>query len=174
MKFEENNKIWDLYLESPWLYNTSSPTDDVGITIGDVLKYGEQIDTWEGIDVYKSIRHKDSFIFVKNDEIVSFYKWDDSVFDGVYQTRYSWNNPKYKGIFRKIFANYILPKLKQIQSDNMLTDKAFEFWKKMMVEYPNFNYYVVDSGEWKKITEPESINQYKGGFNDDSTFIIST
>jgi hypothetical protein len=175
MKSRENEKIWDLYLESPWRYQSSSSIDNFDNISAEYLnKNGSKVDTFENIDVYTLNQNPTFLVFVLNGEIVSVYRWENSVITGAIQTKFIWNHKNYKGIFRKIFAEYILPKFQEIQSDDMLTDRAFSFWEKMMVEYPKFNYYVIYKGEWIELKNPSEINKYKGDSTDDSTFFVST
>lgn len=114
------------------------------------------------------------YFLISESELIGFYSYTNKD-DGSIQTKKIWNSKNHTGIIRKFFAEYIVPKFKVVESDDMLTAQAFEMWRKMMVLYSQYNYYVKDNGELHKITNPEEFLYYKEPMNIDrpnSTFIV--
>lgn len=170
----DNEKIWELY-ESPWYNHSQEFMRNINLNIDKVKHSGQVVDRFEDYDVYTFKRNPNALAFTSDYDIISYFEYKDSSIDNAIQIKFTWNNPKFKGVFRNIFIDYILPKFGDIQSDDMLTGDAFNFWKKLILEYPQYNYFVISNGEWIRLSNPSEIDNYKERILDDnSTFFISS
>lgn len=172
----ENKLIWDRFItESPWL--TQPISDEYNDRMLNIpirtLKNLKLVDTFDNMDIHSV---SNELYFVSETELIAYYKYniDDT---GMCQTKMVWNNPKHKGIFLKIFGGYIIPKFKVVQSDDMMTAKAFSMWQKLIGHYTEFTYYVKDGEELIKIDNPYDVHNYKEkiSFSDkgNTTFIVT-
>jgi hypothetical protein len=55
----------------------------------------------------------------------------------------TWADQNHKGIFENLFVNRLLPVFKSVESDNLLTDLGFNFWKGLMTGHPEYKYYII-------------------------------
>lgn len=174
-----NKILWeDFIYESPWLLYHPP--------LGEFNKNMENIDDYR----IKKLGHVENFFefaileikngsvielfLIKNDKLAVLYSYKNHS-DGHIQTIKSWNSKEHMGSFMKFFAEIIVPKYKIVESDEMLSNNAFNMWRKMIVAYPDYNYYVKDNDELFPIKNPYEIDMYKEPMSIDkknSTFIV--
>lgn len=175
----ENILIWDQFVtESPWI--TPPVPDQFNIDMSNLdvskIKNYNHVGEYKQYNIYENIDgDKTSLYFVKNDSFVAFYKYLKTEYGNV-QTKLSWNAKQNKGSFLDIFANYIIPKFKIVESDDMMTSKAFDMWKSLMLLKPEYKFYVKHGNKILKLESPYDIHLYKERIgiddNGNSTFVV--
>lgn len=171
--------MWEAFLkESPW-GNTKLPSafeNKIANTKTDDIRTHHQfIDNFEGMEVYLSSKEEDQIYHILNgDDIAAYYRFQDM---GKYlKTKLVWNSKKYAGTLRKFLAEYLLPKHGIIESDDTFSNDAFRLWQKMVVMYPQYEFYVKfpDGRLSKRMTNYHEPLIYRDSFPDDenSVFIM--
>jgi hypothetical protein len=117
-----------------------------------------------------------TYIFLNDQDIVAVYAFGQSSLKNVFQTLKSWRNEKYQGIFYKIFMGYILPKMKNVESDIKLSDQGKDFWKRLMDKNPQYKFIIKTPEGLLEIDDSSLLDEY---FGDDKsyqnfTFIVAT
>jgi hypothetical protein len=144
------------------------------LDVGDIkkLRYLENVDE---ISVFEKTHNSFAVLFfIKNEELCAYYRYSKLDTGGI-QTKMIWNNPKYKGSFLKLFINYIIPRFKVIESDDMLSQSAYDMWKKLIGLCPNYKFYVKVKNKLISMKNPYDVYSYQERFDYDgnSTFIVS-
>ena len=139
--------------ESPWGHGVMGDefeNEMISHTF-DMIKDFEHVGEFENTQIYyKEEMGNGNYFLWGDDELAAFYQFD--LFSDNISTRSTWNNRKYKGILRKFLAEYILPKYEVIESDYRMSTHAFDMWKSMFIEYPNYEFYAkYPNGEIKEI-----------------------
>jgi len=166
-------------MESPWLTQALPDKfdEDMSNLNVDKIKGYKHIDNYKDYSIYENITGEQIELFVsQNDLFVVYYRYHLNENGGI-QTKLTWNNKNNKGSFLDIFSNYIIPKFKVVESDNMMTSKAFDMWKSLLLLKPDYNFYVKNGNKISKLESPYDVYLYKermGITNDEnSTFIVS-
>lgn len=166
--------------ESPWLYNAPLDrmnSDYENLKRQDILNaggtYSEPYGNYDVI--FLDFNRTHNIYMVDGDSVILHYSWDDLLNNA--QTKLAWNSKRYPGLFRKYFIEIILPKLKIIESDDMMTENAFRFWKMIMRDHPSLNFYIKNPDNIvTRLTSPDDIDNYKERMNttnEYSRFIVS-
>ena len=179
-KKQENEMMWEQFvMESPWLTQALPDKfdEDMSNLNVDKIKGYKHIDNYKDYSIYENITGEQIELFVsQNDLFVVYYRYHLNENGGI-QTKLTWNNKNNKGSFLDIFSNYIIPKFKVVESDNMMTSKAFDMWKSLILLKPDYNFYVKNGNKISKLESPYDVYLYKermGITNDEnSTFIVS-
>ena len=135
-----------------------------------IIKY------WDNFQGYSVYRNDGELFFIKEDVFVAYYRYsiDD---EGVCHTKMTWNNKNYKGSFLKIFAEYIIPMMKVVESDDMMTPEAFSMWQKLIGHYTQYKYYIKSGDMLKPIDNPYDVHNYKEKISlngkSNSTFLVT-
>lgn len=167
-------------MESPWYTPELPPSFELGmnsLSILDIQSLAKLIDRVDSIDVYKrEVTMSDiELYFVKNEILISFCRYTSTTRGIVLEL--IWNNKNYKGAFRQLFVTYILPQFKYIESGDTMSMLGFGFWKNLMTQHPEYNYYINKNGSYIKVLNPSEFDNYKEKLNSDnkySTFIITS
>lgn len=177
-KSEENELMWEQFItESPWLTQPipdKFTSDMLKIDVEDIksLTFLGNLDQF---NIFQKIDNSfTELYFIKNEEIVSYYRYSELDTGGI-QTKMIWNNPKYKGSFLKIFIDYIIPRFKVVESDDMLSQSAYDMWKKLIGLCENYKFYAKVKNKLIPMTGPYDVYNYQERFDYDgnSTFIVS-
>ena len=175
----ENAIIWEQFLsESPWI--TQQVPDQFNIDMSNIsiekIKSNPKIGSYKDFEIYQNVDgYETSLYFLKNDIFSAFYKYIKTK-SGNIQTKLIWNDKKYKGSFLDIFANYIIPRFKIIESDDMMTPQAFDMWKSLMLLKPEYKFYVKRDDKILKLESPYDIHLYKERMGldgkENTTFVV--
>ncbi len=177
-KTHENQIMWEQFvMESPWLTPAldSRINDEIDkIDFRELKKTGKSIGRYKDYDIIQLESLGVVKLYFVTDVMIAAYYGYIPREDGGTQTKLSWNDMNHKGVFLDIFANYLIPRFKVIESDSMMTPKAFDFWTNLMTLCPNNDYYVKSGNILTKLDNPYSIHFYKEPFqNENSTFVVS-
>jgi hypothetical protein len=140
----ENELIWEEFLkESPWGYAKLPSAFEqkmLETDVDEIRKNDEFVDNFDGMDIYHSFDGEEEIYYVLNgDDVTAYYRFQDM---GKYlKTKLIWNSKKYAGTLRKFLAEYLLPRHGIIESDDAFSNDAFTLWQKMVVMYPNYEFY---------------------------------
>jgi hypothetical protein len=175
----ENAIIWEQFLsESPWI--TQQVPDQFNIDMSNIsiekIKSNSKIGFYKDFEIYENVDgYETSLYFLKDDIFTAFYKYIKTELGNI-QTKLIWNDKKYKGSFLDIFANYIIPRFKIIESDDMMTPQAFDMWKSLMLLKPEYKFYVKREDKILKLESPYDVHLYKErmGLDDkeNTTFVV--
>lgn len=174
---EEYKIMWKQFLkESPWL---TPPTPNSfndrmeNMSVDDVIVNYNHI---EDFHKYRIYGNDTEMIFIFNNEVVAYYRYNITD-DGVCHTKMTWNHKNHQGTFLKLFAEYIIPKFKVVESDDMMTSQAFSMWQKLIGHYTDYKYYVKTGDELIPIDNPYEVHNYseKLAINgkSNSTFLVT-
>ena len=178
MGSEENELMWEQFIsESPWSTHPISDkfTQEMeALDVSVIMKF-PNVGNTNSYNIYEH-QGEDNFInlyFLMNSKLAAYYKF--TRLSSSIQSKLIWNSPNSAGSFMDMFANYIIPKYKIVESDDMLSPKAFELWKKMIGAYPDYKYYAKVNGKLFQMTNPFDVYSYEERFNPggNSTFIAS-
>lgn len=171
--------MWEQYIsESPWL--VSSLPDSLNdymysLNIDKILSY-KYVGDYKNYNIYENkINDEYELFFILKNILVAYYRYNISENNNI-QTKLSWCNKSYKGTFLDIFANYIVPKFKIVESDNMMTSKAFDMWKSLILLKPEYKFYAKLDDKLIKLTSPYDVYTYSERIdtnNQNSTFIVT-
>jgi len=174
---EKDNKIlWVLYLkESPWFSQTAPESFNSRfetIKIEDVLKLPYK-DRFEEFDIYEHVNMGTVELYcIKNNELAAFFSYLERKNKPI-KTILIWNNENYSGSLRRIFGEYIIPKFKIVESDNMMTGEAFGMWQKLIGFYPQYKFYAMVKNNFIPMKDPYDVFLYKEKMTDDnSPFVV--
>lgn len=85
---------------------------------------------------------------------------------------YIWQSPKYKGLVRDLYKNFLLDKYGTVISDNGLSPKGIQMWRKFL-EDPDLTVGVkMLDGATQEIDNIQQMNSYMFGEKEDSRFFI--
>ena len=176
-KREDDWKMWsDFITESPWLTHPLPDkfNDDMeNIKVEKVLEKYPKIETYKNYDIHEN---KSEIYFIRDGIISAYYHYSEKP-DGSIQTKMTWNNRAHKSSFRDVFANYIIPRFKVVESDIMLTPDAFDLWKRLIAENPQYSFYAKIGEKYTELEYPHAVYTFKEkmGMNDgdNSTFIVT-
>ena len=178
-KSKDNEIMWEQFItESPWLTQPIPNKFTADMLSLDIRKVESLnfLGNNSGFDTYEEIAEDGAteLFFVKNHEIQAYYRYQQKS-SGQIQTKMAWNNPKNKGSFIRLFGDYIIPRFKVVESDDMLTQSAFDLWKRMIGGYTQYNYYAKLVNKLIQMTNPYDVHSYEEKFNPgkNSTFIVS-
>lgn len=176
-KQEENDLIWERFItESPWPYKFSSNIN-VGFRESNPSTWGTLSDKYKNFDVYENLKDEIySLTFSLGIKPVAFYSYipNEEYYGGV-KTKFIWGENDPKKVFQDIFVGYILPKFKTIESDDMLTDEAFQFWINLMRNNPDLDFHAKIASKFKRLMSSDEIIKYKEKYDqENSTFIVSS
>jgi hypothetical protein len=184
MKTEEE-LIWESYvdndnilIESPWeipsgFEGESNKLEE--LDINEIKNNTTLISKLDDIQIYYSdISNEKEYFFIDDNKIVAYYRF--SIIDQYkIETKMIWNSKNNKGIFRKLFLDFILPKYKNIVSDQIMSKFGFSFWEKLInQQYINISV-ILPNGDVIKIDSNSDMQKYKEKLNTDfkfSRFII--
>jgi hypothetical protein len=177
-KRDEHVLMWDQYIaESPWLNHPIPDKFTQQMESLDVDKIMEfpKMENCNGLDIYEHTEEDNttSLYLIKSGKLAAYYKFVQ--LPSSIQSKMTWNSPSSTGSFIDMFANYIIPKYKIVESDDMLTPKAFELWKKMIGAYTEYKYYAKVDDKLFPMTNPYDVYSYEERFNPsgNSTFIAA-
>ena len=174
--------MWDQFiLESPWLKTPLDSKFDMLMSNSDIQKIKntcEHIGNFEKYEIYEHVSvNGTELYFILGNSLEAYYRYLSNP-DGSIQTGLSWNNKKHRGTFRHIFSKYIIPRFKVVESDDMMTPEAFKFWKRIIAENPNYDYYAKVGNKMIELTSPHDVFFYREGMgvgdDENSTFIVKT
>lgn len=175
----ENHIIWEQFLaESPWI--TPEVSDQFNTDMSNInvekIKTNPKIGSYKDFEIYENAdRYETSLYFLKNNTFTAYYKYVKTN-DGNIQTKLTWNDKKHKGSFLDIFANYIIPRFKIIESDDMMTPQAFDMWKSLMLLKPEYKFYVKSTDKILKLESPYDFHLYKERMGldnkENTTFVV--
>jgi hypothetical protein len=170
--------MWEQFLkESPW---ATSPTpnsfnDRMENFDTNIIGSYDNIGNFEDYEVYQNDNGNELF-FMLGDDFVAYYRYeiDDR---NVCHTKMTWNHKNHQGTFLKLFGEYLIPKFKIIESDDMMTPQAFSMWQKLIGHYTDYKYYVKTGDELIPIDNPYEVHNYseKLAINgkSNSTFLVT-
>ena len=175
---DDDKNMMDLLKESP---SWATPIVDSDAAYSNA-PYEDLIDESGEVGYFKDYEIRESnrsdlneLFFLKDYTLAAAFQY---VIDStnVVNTKLMWNNSKFPGSFRDIFVNYLLPTFKVIDSDELLTEKGFSFWEKLMREYKNLYFYVYDSNKKNvsKLQNSDELKNYMGTGHKHEKFWIST
>jgi len=179
-KSEENDLLWETYLlESPWHMKhplNSFDKDMENLNYFDISQ-DQPFDKFGDIEVFKNdLDGKQfEFYFALDQKIVSYCRCKMGE-NGMIVLDLIWNSKKSKGLFRKIFVEYLLPEFGDIESGDSMSDLGFGFFKNLMDTNPDLKFYVRNGGNITKIQDSSEFEKYKEPLRDDnqySTFIVT-
>ena len=131
-----------------------------------VGKFGE-------LEVYqKDEKSRENCFAIVDENFAAYVQF--SIFNGGVKTNIIWNSEKFPGTARKLLTDYIIPRYKIVESDDILSSRGFRMWEKMMLTNPEYDYYVRDYGKMFRLTHPKEIYFYKDVLDKDpnSVFIV--
>jgi len=174
---KDDEIMWEQFImESPWL---TQPVPDEFTVQMDNLDLGyirslNHIGKYDGYDIHENVTPKNTELyFLRGDSLAAYYRYIKRS-DGSIQTQMTWNSPKHKGSFLMIFAEYIIPRFKVVESDDMLTSDAFSMWKKLIGAFPQYEYYMKRNGKMKMMFSPYDVHDHEEKFSpngQNSTFV---
>lgn len=165
--------MWEQFIvESPWM---SAPLPDafdekmLSISVEEIKQKYDFIEKFINGEVYGK---RGQLFFVRDEEFLAYYQYEQ--FQDYIQTKMSWSRKGNNGIFRTFFGDYIIPKFKVVESDYGLTPLAFDMWKKLIIMYPNYDFYAKDEGKLYPLVNPEEVYTFNDPITKDenSTFIV--
>lgn len=164
--------------ESPWGHGVMGDDFEESMTsyTFDDIKNHEHVGEFKNTQIYYKEEMGDGNYFLWGDgELAAFYQFN--LYGDNISTRMTWNNRKYKGLLRKFLAEYVIPKYKVIESDYRMSTHAFDMWKSMSIEYPQYEYYAkYPDGEIKKINHYTQFMIYREpafhGKDGHTTFVV--
>lgn len=70
--------------------------------------------------------------------------------------------------------DYLLPTFKSIESDKLLTQKGLNFWKKLMVNHPEYSYCIKSGPNEIEINDSSYLNNFwnSGDVGNGTTFVV--
>lgn len=175
----DNELIWEAFLnESPFGYHTLPSMFERKMSEMNVddIKSKTFVERFGNMDIYHDKDgDNDVYYILVDNEIAAYYRFKD---EGKYlKTKLTWNSKKHTGTLRKFLGEYLLPKRGIIESDDAFSNDAFTMWQKMVVEYPDYEFYAKfpDGRMSKRMTnyhEPLLYREpmFKGDGN--STFVM--
>lgn len=176
----DDQLIWESYLsESPLEY--SAPIDSINFGYGTLTRdkilnaggdYLKSYKHYNVIELIYGLTH--NHYILDKDSPVAHYSYDKTSKSN--QTKLTWNDKNYPGLLRSYFVDRIIPSLKTVESDDMLTSNAFNFWKKLMMQNPELNFSINIDGYRYPLVNPSEIEKYKEKINcnnEYSRFIVS-
>jgi hypothetical protein len=173
----ENEIMWEQFvLESPWL---TPPLPDAftvrmeNLDLNDIRAF-KHIGKYDQYDIHENVTVKNTeMYFLKGNSLAAYYRYSKKSGEHI-QTEMTWNSPKHSGSFLMIFGEYIIPRFKIVESDNMFTSDAFSMWKKLIGAFPQYDYYIKRNGKMIKMTHPYDVYSHEEKFSPDgknSTFL---
>lgn len=100
--------------------------------------------------------------FIEKEILIAAYAFRSIKKWGI-KTVKSWGNPNHRRSFYKIFVNFLIPNFKRIESDDMLTTHGFNFWKRLMDNNRNLNFYVKSSNFGiQKLNDSSELENFIG------------
>ena len=172
MNKREEAIMWKQFItESPWM---SSPLPDKfdqqmsSYTSEDIKNKYEFVEKFQDGEIYGN---DNELALIFDNALVSYYQYQPK--ETHIQTKMSWQRKGSNGVFSKFFAEYIIPRFKVVESDYGLTPSAFNMWKKLIILYPQYNFYAKDDDKLYRLTDPMDVYTYQDPIIKDpnSTFI---
>lgn len=126
------------------------------------------------VDVYYKMKNnRGEYVFMINDETVAEYSFEDK---GEYiETDVFWQDKRYRGLFKYLFIEYILPRHEIIVGNEKLSHHGLNFWKKIFEEYKD-TYQIgvlnVFTGEQKDIDTVDELIQYASDLEESKNWRI--
>lgn len=180
MKTEEE-LIWESYIlkESPWDISTGFEDDYShleNLNIDEIKNQTDYLENFQNIKIYyNDINREKEYYFIDNNKLAAYYRYF-IINPNKIETKMIWNSKQYQGVFRNIFINYLLPKYKNILSDNIMSKNGFNFWMKLKNE-TRYNIFLIHpDGHNKPILSSSVIDKYKEKLNTEfkyTRFLIS-
>jgi hypothetical protein len=173
---KDDKMLWELYLkESPWSFPELPNDFDSKMettNIRDIEKLN-CVGTFEEFKIYETVvGDKIELYFTTSNELAAFYSYIVRNKQPI-KTKLVWNSKKHIGTLRRVFGDYIIPKFKIVESDDMMSDSAFKMWQKMIGFYPQYKFFAKVGDNLIPLKHPYDVFTYKEKLTDrDSPFIV--
>jgi hypothetical protein len=183
---EEDKLIFEAYLLNEMPYNHDVSTNntidnnDKNLNEADRIRNDEDhehIGKFNGLDIYMlDLNFGSYYLYLIGRHYIELQYYFREVDNDFVQTRGAYQRKESRGLMQDFFINYILPKYKNVMSDDSLSELAMGFWLKVITKLSNrIEFGVVDwDNEFNELTDVTDLRDFhhKGRGASDYKFYI--